>query len=84
MNNIDDLGRTITLFSSTLFNYYLRLEMVKRLNSLKEKQLLKSQKWLFDSNWMYRIRKTMNSIARDSDEFQLRYLVQNLVFLRNL
>lgn len=50
MNNIDDLGRTITLFSSTLFNYYLRLEMVKRLKSLKEKQLLKSQKWLFDSN----------------------------------
>lgn len=50
MRILDDLGRTITLFSSTLFNYYLRLEMVKRLNSLKEKQLLKSQKSLLDSN----------------------------------
>ena len=77
-DSLDDLGRTITLFSSTLFNYYLRQEMVKRLNSLKEKQLLKTQKLLFDLSSMPRIRKTINSIARDCDDVQIHYLVQVL------
>lgn len=52
--------------------------MVKRLNSLKEKQLLKTQKLLFDFTSISRIRKTINSIARDCDDVQIHYLVQVL------
>ena len=38
MTALDDLGKTVTLFSSTLFNLYLRKDMVKQIHTLEERR----------------------------------------------
>lgn len=38
MTALDDLGKTVTLFSFTLFNLYLRKDMVKQIHTLEERR----------------------------------------------
>ncbi|KAK8827814.1 hypothetical protein WA577_007361 [Blastocystis sp. JDR] len=57
----DDLGKTVTLFSSTLFNLYLRKDMVKQIHTLEERRR-KSQ---------LKMRSTMNSLVSEDHPSQV-------------
>ena len=64
-SRVDDLGKTVTLFSSKLFSFYLRKDILKQIHMLEEKRKMSQSRSACIRIVKSRMRSTMNSLLSE-------------------
>ena len=64
-SRVDDLGKTVTLFSSKLFSFYLRKDILKQIHMLEEKRKKSQSRSTCFRIVRSRMRSTMNSLLSE-------------------